>query len=63
LQLGKDMVTTDSIPKEKMMEIIDDAVEMGVNSITFSGGGEPFCYPYLLDAVENFPRLRLNLLL
>lgn len=53
LQLGKDMVKRDYIPKEKMMEIIDDIVEMGVQSVTFSGGGEPFCYPYLLDAVKK----------
>lgn len=53
LQLGKDMVTEDQIPREKMMEIIDDIVEIGVKSVTFSGGGEPFCYPYLLEAVKR----------
>jgi MoaA/NifB/PqqE/SkfB family radical SAM enzyme len=26
---------------------------MGVKAVTFSGGGEPFCYPYLLDAVKK----------
>jgi MoaA/NifB/PqqE/SkfB family radical SAM enzyme len=53
LQLGKNMVVKDSIPREKMLEIIDDIVEMGVRAVTFSGGGEPFCYPYLLDAVKK----------
>lgn len=53
LQLGKDMSIRDQIPKEKMIEIIDDIVNMGVKSVTFSGGGEPFCYPYLLDAVKK----------
>lgn len=53
LQLGKDMVQKDYIPKEKMMEIIDDIVEMGVKAVTFSGGGDPFCYPYLTDAVKK----------
>tara|TARA_B100001971_G_C18249244_1_gene576832 strand:- start:778 stop:1848 length:1071 start_codon:yes stop_codon:yes gene_type:complete len=52
-QLGKDMVIKDHIPKEKMMEIIDDLVEMGVKAVTFSGGGEPFCYPHLLDTVRK----------
>jgi 2-iminoacetate synthase ThiH len=28
LQLGKDMVTKNQIPREKMLEIIDDIVEM-----------------------------------
>jgi len=47
------MVTKDSIPKDKMMEIIDDCVDMGVKSITFSGGGEPFSYKYLLETVKK----------
>src|SRR3989337_2751990 len=49
LQLGKDMNERDYIPKTKMMEIIDDVVGMGVKAVTFSGGGDPFYYPYLLD--------------
>ena len=53
LQLGKDMVERDHIPREKMMEIIDDIAEMGVEAITFSGGGDPFYYPYLLEAVKK----------
>lgn len=56
LQLGKDMVIRDQIPREKMMEIIDDIVEMGVKSVTFSGGGEPFCYPYLLETVKKLSK-------
>lgn len=53
LQLGKDMIESDHIPKKKMMEIIDDIIEMEVKSVTFSGGGEPFCYPHLLDTVKR----------
>ena len=53
VQLGKDMVKRDSIPEDKMMEIIEDIVEMGVKSVTFSGGGEPFAYPYLLRTVKE----------
>ena len=53
LQLGKDMVAAHQIPREKMAEIVDDIVEIGVKSVTFSGGGEPFCYPYLLDAARK----------
>ena len=36
------MVARDFIPKAKMMEIIDDLVDMGVKAVTFSGGGDPF---------------------
>ncbi|MBF0397171.1 MAG: radical SAM protein [Desulfobacterales bacterium] len=53
LQLGKDMRQKDMIPKNKMMEIIDDIKEMGVKAITFSGGGEPLCYPYLSEALKQ----------
>lgn len=52
LQLGQDMRTRDLIPREKMLEIINDLGEMKVKAVTFSGGGEPFCYPYLVDAVS-----------
>lgn len=53
LQLGKDMVKKDFIPKEKMMGIIDDIVVMGVKAVSFSGGGDPFYYPYLLDTIRK----------
>ena len=53
LQLGQDMIIRDMIPKKRMMEIIDDIVDMGVKAVTFSGGGEPFCYQYLLEAVKK----------
>jgi MoaA/NifB/PqqE/SkfB family radical SAM enzyme len=53
LQLGKDMVIKDHIPREKMMEIVDDLIEMNVKSVTFSGGGDPFHYPYLLETVKK----------
>lgn len=43
-QLGKDMNKQDSIPFEKMQEIICDCAEIGVEAITFSGGGEPLLY-------------------
>jgi len=47
------MVTKDSIPKAKMMEIIDDCVAMGVKAITFSGGGDPFYYKHLLSTLKK----------
>src|SRR3989339_90697 len=56
LHLGKDMQKNSFIPREKMFEIIDDLVEIGVKAVSFSGGGEPFCYPYLLDAVKRLSK-------
>ena len=50
LQLGQNMREQDSIPREKMLEIAKDLVDMGVKAVTFSGGGEPLLYPHLLEA-------------
>lgn len=60
LQLGQDMAARDYIPKEKMLEIIDDLENMGVKSVTFSGGGDPFCYPYLLDALGALSKTKIK---
>jgi len=53
LQLGRDMDQRQSIPREKMLEVVGDLIAMGVQAVTFSGGGDPFCYPHLKDAVER----------
>lgn len=53
MQLGQDMRVADSIPENKMYEIIDDCIEMGVQGVTFSGGGEPFVYPHLLETAKR----------
>ena len=50
LQLGRDMNIRDMAPQDKMREIAQDLVSMGVKAVTFSGGGEPLTYPYLLEA-------------
>jgi len=60
LQLGRDMLTRDFIPKEKMFEIIEDLKNMKVNAVTFSGGGEPFCYPYLLETVRKLSKTSIE---
>lgn len=60
LQLGKDMVTKDYIPKEKMQEIIEDIIAMDVKSVTFSGGGDPFHYPYLLQTVKQLANSKVK---
>jgi MoaA/NifB/PqqE/SkfB family radical SAM enzyme len=52
-QLGETMVEKDQIPLDKMMEIVDDIVEMKVEAVTFSGGGEPFVYPHLYQTAKR----------
>lgn len=60
LQLGRDMNRKDSIPREKMLQIVDDLAEMGVRAVTFSGGGEPFCYPHLLETAERLSEKKVR---
>ncbi|MBI5625207.1 MAG: radical SAM protein [Elusimicrobia bacterium] len=52
LQLGSMMNTRDSIPGDKLDEIVRDIVAMGVKAVTFSGGGEPLIHPRIPAAVE-----------
>jgi len=53
MQLGEDMDQKDQIHEEKMMEIAEDLVNMGVKAVTFSGGGEPFLYKPLLKVSKK----------
>ena len=53
MQLGEDMDQKDQIPENKMMEIVEDLVNMGVKEVTFSGGGEPFLYKPLLKVLKK----------
>ncbi len=43
----------DQIPWDKMKEIIGDMSDMGVKAVTFSGGGEPLVYPYIIDTMKG----------
>lgn len=53
LQLGEDMKPDDRIPTNKLLEIADDLVSMGVRAVTFSGGGEPLLYKELPAVVRR----------
>lgn len=52
---------TDFIPRDKMMEILDDMGEMGVKAVTFSGGGEPLVYQYIEETMEKVLKLGIDL--
>ncbi len=43
----------DQIPWDKMQEIISDIASMGVRAVTFSGGGEPLVYPYIVETMQK----------
>lgn len=53
LQLGEDMDVTDRLPEEKMVELVEDIISMGVQAVTFSGGGEPLLYKSLPTHVRR----------
>ena len=53
LQLGDDMQGTETIPAEKMREIVEDLIAMQVKAVTFSGGGEPLLYKTLPETIER----------
>ncbi|HOI19084.1 MAG TPA: radical SAM protein [Candidatus Woesearchaeota archaeon] len=60
LQLGLNMEERDFIPKMRLNEIIEDLIEMRVKAVTFSGGGEPFCYPFLTQAIELLAKSQIK---
>lgn len=43
----------DQIPWEKMKEIIADLGDMRVKAVTFSGGGEPTVYPFIIPTMKG----------
>lgn len=59
-QLGSQMKLKDYIPEEKMEEILNDIIDMDVKAVTFSGGGDPFYYPYLYKTVEKLSKSNIK---
>lgn len=43
----------DSIPRDKMVEIVESMADMGVKAVTFSGGGEPLLYPFIEETMKG----------
>jgi MoaA/NifB/PqqE/SkfB family radical SAM enzyme len=61
LQLGQDMILRDFIPRDKMIEIVKDLKDMRVEAATFSGGGEPLCYPYILETLKALKEANIKI--
>ena len=51
----------DSIPWDKMQEILADIGNMGVKAVTFSGGGEPLVYPNIVEAANICTKNKIDL--
>lgn len=52
LYLGELLNEKDMIPEIKMNEIVRDLIDMGVQAVTFTGGGEPLIYPHFAKTVR-----------
>ena len=52
LSLGEEMVEEDSIPAARMLALAKEFVEIGIEAVTFSGGGEPLLYKCLPEVIE-----------
>lgn len=60
LQLGEQMSLRDSIPKEKMIELVEDLIQMEVKAVTFSGGGEPLIYPHIIPVLRRLAEANIQ---
>jgi MoaA/NifB/PqqE/SkfB family radical SAM enzyme len=59
--MHEDMQEMDTIPTEKMMEILYDLSRIGTKAITYSGGGEPLMHPDIVDIMRRTLDLKLDL--
>ena len=53
LYLSELINPNEEIPWKKMKEIIRDLKQMRVKAVTFSGGGEPLYYPYIIKTMKS----------
>ncbi len=61
LAVRDELNRTDEIPREKMLEILDDLKDIGVKAITYSGGGEPLIYPHISEIMQKTLDCGINL--
>ncbi len=43
----------DVMPREKLLEVLDDLKEIGTKCVTFSGGGEPLAHPHIAEVMAH----------
>lgn len=59
--MHSDMNESDSIPIDKMHQILEDFSEMGVKAVTYSGGGEPLFYKHIVEVMRKTLDLGIDL--
>lgn len=55
-----EMKERDSIPRDKMIEILEDLSSIGVKAITWSGGGEPLLHPHISEFINYANNLKIK---
>ena len=48
------------LDRSLVLSTIDELRDMGVRDIAISGGGEPFCYPYLKDVIRHIKNRKIR---
>lgn len=57
---GRTVNSRESIPWEIMKNTLYEMKEMGVKAVTFSGGGEPLCYPAINETLQTVDSLGID---
>jgi len=52
-EMHTEMVESDTMPKEKLLETLEIFKEIGVKAVTYSGGGEPLFYKHIVEIMEK----------
>lgn len=60
-KMHQDMSEKDVIPYAKMRELLSDFSDMEVRAITYSGGGEPLIYPYIVETMKETIERKIDL--
>lgn len=50
----------EQLPKEKLIEIVNDLKQIGTKAVTFSGGGEPLFHPDIVEILNEVNRIGLD---
>ena len=51
--VSENFIFKDQIPRNKMMEILDDFKDIGVKAVTYSGGGDPLIYHSIIETLHK----------
>jgi|APSaa5957512535_1039671.scaffolds.fasta_scaffold05316_2 MoaA/NifB/PqqE/SkfB family radical SAM enzyme len=52
-EMHTDMIESDTMPKEKLLETLNIFKEIGVKAVTYSGGGEPLFYKDIVEVMKR----------